>query len=118
MIKRTSLLFGLWWLLVAVAIFATQNPQPIGLNFLSWQSVPLPAGLVLVWLSGLSAFGFSLIWSRPIPRPRSSEPPQPNPRTQVRETQVRSKPIDPPRRRTPNPPLDDWEARTNDWDNW
>lgn len=116
MLRPISFVLGLWWLLVVGAVFATQNPQPIELNFLAWQSVPLPAGIVLIWLSGLSAFCFSLIWNRPAPR--SPQSPPPNVPPPPRETQVRSRPVERPRRSNPRPPMDDWEARTNDWDNW
>ena len=56
------LVYGLLWiLLMGVAIFATQNTLLIAIKFLTFESINLPLGLVLVFSAGLGAIAVT-VW--------------------------------------------------------
>jgi uncharacterized integral membrane protein len=56
------LVYGLLWiLLMGVAIFATQNTLLIAIKFLTFESIKVPLGLVLVFSAGLGAIALT-IW--------------------------------------------------------
>ena len=56
------LVYGLLWiLLMGVAIFATQNTLLIAIKFLTFESINVPLGLVLVFSAGLGAIAMT-IW--------------------------------------------------------
>ncbi len=143
---RIGLYFLLSWLLVAVAIFASQNLQLVSINFLIWQSVNLPVGLVLVVCAGLGGLAVTILqilsWSSTVnanpdstksnastnsskksnqPQAKTTKKPEPSDRFQAKkQTQVRTQPKSQPTSQTQYQPpkADDWEKRTNDWDNW
>jgi uncharacterized integral membrane protein len=58
---RVALYFLLCLLLVAVAIFASQNIQTVSISFLVWQSINLPLGLVLVFCAGFGGLVATVI---------------------------------------------------------
>jgi cytoskeletal protein RodZ len=56
------LVYGLLWiLLMGVAIFATQNTLLVTIKFLTFESINLPLGLVLVFSGGLGAIA-ATVW--------------------------------------------------------
>jgi uncharacterized integral membrane protein len=46
---------ALW--VIAVAILSVQNATPVSLKFLSWQSISIPAGVVLAMSAGIGLAG-------------------------------------------------------------
>jgi uncharacterized integral membrane protein len=70
------LVYGLLWiLLMGVAIFATQNTLFVTIKFLTFESISLPLGLVLVFSAGLGAIALT-IWQNT--QVAESEPPIPS----------------------------------------
>ncbi|BAZ52357.1 hypothetical protein NIES4103_50170 [Nostoc sp. NIES-4103] len=47
----TSLVVAIW--VVAIAIISVQNATPVSLKFLTFESVKIPAGLVLAFCAGI-----------------------------------------------------------------
>jgi hypothetical protein len=62
---RLSLYIFLWITSIAIAIFATQNTYLVNIRFLSFESIKLPLGLVLVFCGGLGAT-FVTFWQTSI----------------------------------------------------
>ena len=66
-----ALILGTW--IMAIAIFSIQNIQDVSIKFLIFESVTVPAGVLLAFFSSL---GFILGWLFPVlfsrrKRPRS-----------------------------------------------
>lgn len=60
----TLIIVAVW--VVAIAILSVQNATPVSLNFLNYQSIQLPVGLVLAFSAGLGIIGMALtlpLWS-------------------------------------------------------
>lgn len=60
----TLIIVAVW--VVAIAILSVQNAAPVSLNFLNYQSIQLPVGLVLAFSAGLGIIGMALtlpLWS-------------------------------------------------------
>ncbi|RCJ39703.1 DUF1049 domain-containing protein [Nostoc minutum NIES-26] len=54
-----SLVVAIW--VVAIAIISVQNATPVSLKFLTFQSVQIPAGLVLAFSAGIGLIGISIL---------------------------------------------------------
>ena len=85
----------LWFLLMGVAIFATQNIDLIEVKFINLTSIPVPLGLALVSSAGLGALALTLWQSQTgfsgtrgtKPRSKSQkQPPKDGYRASARET--------------------------------
>lgn len=55
----TSLLIAFW--IIAVAIVAVQNAEPVSLRFLSYQSIQIPFGLLLAFSAGIGIIGMGIL---------------------------------------------------------
>lgn len=55
----TSLVVAIW--VVAIAIISVQNATPVSLKFLTFQSVQIPAGLVLAFCAGIGLIAMALL---------------------------------------------------------
>ncbi len=55
----TSLLIAFW--VIAIAIVAVQNAEPVSLRFLSYQSIQIPFGLLLAFSAGIGVIGMALL---------------------------------------------------------
>jgi uncharacterized integral membrane protein len=54
----TALFFAFW--VCAIALISVQNATPISLRFLSFQSVPVPLGVVLAGCAALGMTGMAI----------------------------------------------------------
>ncbi|MBH8576889.1 LapA family protein [Nostocaceae cyanobacterium CENA369] len=54
-----SLVVAIW--VVAIAIISVQNATPVSLKFLTFQSVQIPAGLVLAFCAGIGLISMALL---------------------------------------------------------
>ena len=52
---RLSLYIFLWFISMAIAIFATQNISLVNLRFFTFESIKLPLGLLLIFSAGFGA---------------------------------------------------------------
>ncbi|QSJ16744.1 LapA family protein [Nostoc sp. UHCC 0702] len=60
----TSLVVSIW--VVAIAIISVQNATPVSLKFLIFESVKIPAGLVLAFCAGIGFISVGVLqplWS-------------------------------------------------------
>lgn len=64
-----ALLIAFW--LGAIAIFSIQNVTAVSLNFLFWQSIQLPVGVLLAFCVGLGLILGTLL-PLLLPRPRDT----------------------------------------------
>jgi uncharacterized integral membrane protein len=55
----TSLLIAFW--VIAIAIIAVQNAEPVSLRFLSYQSIQIPFGLLLAFGASIGVIGMALL---------------------------------------------------------
>ncbi|BAZ12315.1 hypothetical protein NIES4071_41450 [Calothrix sp. NIES-4071] len=55
----TSLLIAFW--VIAIAIVAIQNAEPVSLRFLSYQSIQIPFGLLLAFSAGIGIIGMAFL---------------------------------------------------------
>lgn len=55
----TSIVIALW--VMAIAILSVQNAQPVSLKFLTFQSIPIPIGLVLAFCAGVGIVSMALL---------------------------------------------------------
>jgi uncharacterized integral membrane protein len=62
---RLSLYFFLWISAIAIAIFSSQNIYPIVVKFISFESIKLPLGLVLIFCAGLGATFMTFLMAFP-----------------------------------------------------
>lgn len=68
-----SLVVAIW--VVAIAIISVQNATPVSLKFLIFQSVQIPAGLVLAFSAGVGLIGMAILqplWGVAGSQPRNS----------------------------------------------
>ena len=54
----TSVIIAVW--IGAIAIVSVQNATPLSLNFLSFQLVEMPFGLILAFSAGLGVIGTAI----------------------------------------------------------
>jgi uncharacterized integral membrane protein len=54
-----SLVVAIW--IVAIAIISVQNATPVSLKFLTFQSIQIPAGLVLAFSAGFGLISMALL---------------------------------------------------------
>ncbi len=54
-----SAIAAIW--IFMIAIFAIQNIEPVSLQFLLWQSIEIPTGVLLAGCAGLGFVGGSLV---------------------------------------------------------
>ncbi len=55
----TSTVLACW--VVAIAVLAVQNAQPVSLKFLTFQSIQIPFGLVLAFCAAVGIIGMALL---------------------------------------------------------
>jgi uncharacterized integral membrane protein len=55
----TSLIIAVW--VIAIAIVAVQNAEPISLKFLSYQSIQIPFGLVVAFSAGIGIMSVAIL---------------------------------------------------------
>jgi uncharacterized integral membrane protein len=55
----TSLLIAFW--VIAIAIVAVQNAEPVSLRFLSYQSIQIPFGLLLAFSAGIGVISMAFL---------------------------------------------------------
>ncbi|GJD21662.1 hypothetical protein RIVM261_066180 [Rivularia sp. IAM M-261] len=55
----TSSLIAFW--VIAIAIVAVQNAEPVSLRFLSYQSIQIPFGLLLAFSVGIGVISMALL---------------------------------------------------------
>lgn len=55
----TSLLIAFW--VIAIAIIAIQNAEPVSLRFLSYQSIQIPFGLLLAFSAGIGIISMAFL---------------------------------------------------------
>ena len=58
---RLLLYFFLWISSLGLAIFSSQNIYPIAVKFISFESIKLPLGLVLIFCAGLGATSMAFL---------------------------------------------------------
>ncbi len=77
---RLLLYFFLWISSLGLAIFSSQNIYPIAVKFISFESIKLPLGLVLIFCAGLGATSMTFLQTSiqftlpSIPKPTNSPP--------------------------------------------
>jgi uncharacterized integral membrane protein len=65
-----ALLVAFW--VSAIALISVQNAQTVTVNFLQFQTVPIPVGVVLAFCVAIGIAGTALVlpfWQAPAPRP-------------------------------------------------
>ncbi len=55
----SSKIAAIW--IIAIAVLAIQNVEPVSLKFLVWQSIEFPTGVLLAVCAGLGFVGGSLV---------------------------------------------------------
>lgn len=108
---RTFVYVLLWFLLMGVAIFATQNTLNVSLKFLIFQSINLPLGLVLVFSAGLGAVAITLMQGSPIAAPRFT----PNRSYASTASRTSTKTASSTKANPKTKERDDWENWDEDW---
>ncbi len=103
----------LWFLLMGVAIFATQNTLNVSLKLLIFQSINLPLGLVLVFSAGLGAFVITLLQGSPTTLPRFTPSRSSTSTASSRSTKTASSSSTKAKPKAQE--QDDWENWDEDW---